>query len=122
MRAAARTHLIRVPLYEADVRLVVGRDLGAAYQHARARAPAMAATVGVDEAAACVPVDGVPWILLAADATPGQIAHESLHAAVMVLRDRGISLDAGRNDEAICYVLQYIVDRVSAWYARQSVQ
>lgn len=43
--------------------------------------------------------------------TPGTIAHESLHAANMILNEVGVQTDQ-MNDEALTYLTEWIVDEV----------
>ena len=84
MPPSARHNRIEIAHYRATVRAVVGRDLSAAYVFARRLEPKLAEVAGEDEAGACVDVGGSPWLLLPADASPGLVAHEALHAAVVV--------------------------------------
>jgi hypothetical protein len=46
--------------------------------------------------------------------THGAIAHEALHIANMVAKDRGFIADFN-NDEPVAYLMTWVVDRVYAW-------
>lgn len=102
--------------WHATVRAVVGRDLSAAYVLARRLEPKLAEVAGEDEAGACVDVGGSPWLLLPADASPGLVAHEALHAAVVVAEHVGLPVSAAA-DEVLCYMIEAIVDAITPWLA-----
>lgn len=113
MPPSARHKRIEIAHYRATVRAVVGRDLSAL---ARRLEPKLAEVAGEDEAGACVDVGGSPWLLLPADASPGLVAHEALHAAVVVavVAERaGLPVSAAA-DEVLCYMIEAIVDAARA--------
>lgn len=113
MSPSARHKRIEIAHYRATVRAVVGRDLSAL---ARRLEPKLAEVAGEDEAGACVDVGGSPWLLLPADASPGLVAHEALHAAVVVAERAGLPVSAAA-DEVLCYMIEAIVDAVAPWLA-----
>lgn len=119
----ARHKVIEIAHYRATVHVVVGRDLAAAYALARRLEPQLAEVVGSDERAACVVLDGVPWVLLPLGASPGTIAHEGVHAAVAVAEHAGLPVSASA-DEVLAYLVEAVVDAVAPWLARlaQSAQ
>ena len=116
MSPSARHKRIEIAHYRATVRAVVGRDLSAAYVLARQLEPKLAEVAGEDEAGACVTVEGVSWLLLPVDASPGVVAHEALHAAVAVAEHVGLPVSAAA-DEVLCYMIEAIVDAITPWLA-----
>lgn len=116
MPPSARHKRIEIAHYRTTVRVVVGRDLSAAYALARRLEPKLAEVAGEDEAGACVDVGGSPWLLLPADASPGLVAHEALHAAVVVAERAGLPVSAAA-DEVLCYMIEAIVDAITPWLA-----
>ena len=50
-------------------------------------------------------------VLISGKSTVGQIAHEAKHAVNMIFSYAGQRLDI-ENDEAECYLLQYVVEKI----------
>lgn len=113
MTARARYRKIEIAHYRATVHAVVGRDLAAAYALARRRCPALTdAHDPADEAACLTGPDGAAWVLFPARASPGLVAHEAVHAAVLVARRRGLPVSASA-DEVLAYLVEEIVSKVA---------
>lgn len=117
--ARARSITLRVPLYGARVRAFAAETARAA-RDAAARRPGLAelpSLAGDDDGALLRTPAGDLVLALPLDASPGLLAHEALHAAVAVLERAGVPVSA-KADEAIAYLLAWIVDELSKWLAR----
>jgi hypothetical protein len=115
-----RSLSLRVPLYGARVQVFAAATARDA-RYAAARRPGLRELppLAAGELGACLALpDGGPIVLaLPFTASPGIVAHECAHAAAEVLARAGVPLTT-KADEAFCYVLQHVVDRVAPWLAR----
>ena len=114
--ARARSIALKVPLYGARVRAFAAETARAA-RDAAARRFAELPALAADDAAAVLRAGDEVVAVLPLDASPGLVAHEALHLAVAVLERAGVPVSA-KADEAVAYVLQWLVDELSAWLAR----
>ena len=119
MAARVRSITLTVPLYGARIRAFVGETARAA-RDAAARRPGLGdlPPVAADDAGAFLRTQSGEFVIvLPRDASPGLLAHECAHAAVGVLDRAGVPVSS-KGDEALAYVLQWLVDALAAWLAR----
>jgi hypothetical protein len=111
--ARARYRKVEIAHYRSTVHIIVARDLAAACAAARRRCPGLTdARAAADDAGlTLIGPDGSPWVCLPADASPGLVAHEAVHAGVATAQRVGLPVSADA-DEVLAYLVGDIVDAI----------
>jgi hypothetical protein len=111
--ARARYRKVEIAHYRSVVHVIIGPDLPRACAAARRRCPALTdARAAADDAGlTLIGPDGSPWVCLPADASPGLVGHETVHAAVAVAQRVGLPVSA-EADEVLAYLVGDIVDAI----------
>jgi hypothetical protein len=113
----ARYLLFETPMWGIRVHFIEAATMTAAVTEVRRRWPALDVSTGdtdhTDGVCVQSPEDE-PIVMLPVGATAGCVAHECLHATLMVLKKVGASVSV-HDDETAAYTLQRIVDAVAPW-------